>query len=106
MALARQGGEAATGDGTAEEGKNAPPRHFRIWAAGKAGDRVGIEPRPRRGHVEATVAAKSCQRRLDKTERRSLAPGGNVAHELGAPFEAKSPPRWALFAQRTHCVTF
>src|SRR5262249_29834076 len=106
IGLARHAGEVAIRDGVADEGTDDLHRHFRIRASGKDGDRVRIEPRPRRGQVEAAVAVKSCQRRLDKTERRGLAPGGNVAHEPGAPFEAKSPSRWALFAQRTHHVTF
>src|SRR5262249_7407837 len=83
IGLARHAGEVAIRDGIADEGTNDLHRHFRIWAAGKAGDRGGIEPRPGRGHVEAAVAGKSCQRRLDKTERRGLAPSGNVAHERG-----------------------
>src|SRR5262249_59951682 len=94
------------GGGGREGGRCAPPRPFRVGWAGKAGDRVRIEPRPGRGHVEAAVAGKPCQRRLDKTERRGLAPGGDVAHEPAAPFEAKSPSRWALLTQRTNHVTF
>src|SRR5262249_60842502 len=101
-----RGGAAACGGGAPDEGPTPPTRHFRVWSAGKAGDRVRIEPRPGRGHVEAAVAGKPCQRRLDKTERRGLAPGGDVAHEPGAPFEAKSPSRWALLTQRTNHVTF
>src|SRR5262245_52682489 len=81
--LPRHAGEVAFRDGVADEGANDLHRHFRVWSAGKAGDRVRIEPRPGRGHVEAAVAGKPCQRRLDKTERRGLAPGGDVAHEPG-----------------------
>ena len=85
VGFARHAGEVALRDSAADEGANDFHRYFRVRPAGKAGDRVRIEPRPGCRHVETTVAGKSCQRRLDKTERRGLAPGGNVSHEPGTP---------------------
>ena len=56
VSLARHAGEVAFGDGIADERADDLHGHFGVRPSSKSGDRVGIEPRPSRGHVEATVA--------------------------------------------------
>ncbi len=80
VSLARHAGEIAFGDGIADERADDLHRHFGVRPASKSGDRVGIEPRPGRGDVEATIAAQPCQHRIGKTERRGFAPRGDVMH--------------------------
>jgi hypothetical protein len=80
ISLARHAGEVGLGDGIADERTDDFHRHFGIGPAGKTSDRLRIEARPSRGHVKAPVAGKPCQHRVDKTERRGLAPGGDVTH--------------------------
>jgi hypothetical protein len=55
IGLARHAGEVALGDGVADERTNDLHRYLSIGSAGKAGDRLRIEPRPSRGHVEPAV---------------------------------------------------
>ncbi len=80
IGLARHAGEIAIGDRVPDERTDHLDRDFRIGPAGEPRDGLGIEPRPSRGHVEATVAGKPRKRGLDKAERRGFPPGGDVAH--------------------------
>ena len=83
IGLARHAGKVVFGNGVTDERTDNLDRDFRIGPAGKARDRVGIELRPGRGNVEATVARKPRQGRLDEAERRGLTPGGDIAHGHG-----------------------
>ena len=85
VGLARHAGEVVVGDGVADERTDDLDRDLRIGPAGKARDRVGVEPRPGLRHVEAAVAGKPGEHHLDETERRGLAPGGDIAHGWGPP---------------------
>ena len=78
VGLARHAGEVGFGDGIADERADHLDRDFGIGTAGKAGDRLRLEPRPGLRHIEAAVAGKTREHGLGKAERRGLAPGRNV----------------------------
>ena len=80
ISLARHAREVGLGDGIADERTDDFHSHFGIGPAGKTSDRICIEARPGRGHVKSAVAGKPREHRVDKTERRGLAPGGDVTH--------------------------
>ena len=60
-------------------------RHLRIRAPGKVLDHGRVKPRPTLRHIKAAVAGEPREHHLDKAERRSLAPGGDVAHGFARP---------------------
>ena len=107
VGLARHAGKVVFGNGVTDERADDLDGDFRIGPAGKARDRVRIELRPSRGNVEAAVARKPCQRRLDEAERRGLTPGGDIAHGPGLRFEATRPPcAGHRSAQRIDHITY
>ena len=78
IGLARHAGEIGFADGIADERADHLDRDFGIGAAGKAGDRLRLEPRPSLRHIEAAVAGETREHDLGEAERRGLAPGRNV----------------------------
>ena len=82
VGFARHAGEVVIGDGVADERPHHLDRDLGIGPPGEIRDRARIELGPGLRHIEAAVARKPGQRRLDKVERRSLAPGGDIAHGL------------------------
>ena len=53
---------------------------FGIGPAGEAGDRLRVELRPAHRHEQPAVARQPGERRVDKSERVRLAPGGHILH--------------------------
>ena len=78
VGLARHAGEIGLADRVADERPDHLDRDFGIGPAGKAGDRLRLEPRPGFRHIEAAVAGKAREHGLGEAERRGLAPGRDV----------------------------
>jgi hypothetical protein len=75
VGLARHAGEIGVRDAGADEGPDHLNRDLGVRPAGEAGDRFGIERRPRLRHVKAAVTGQPREHDLDKIECRGLAPG-------------------------------
>ncbi len=75
VSLLRHAREVALVERARQERPDHLKRDFGVWPAGKAGDGLRIEPRPRLGHVKTAVAGKPREHHLDKVERRGLTPG-------------------------------
>ena len=80
VSLARHAGEVRRTDGFVSEPADDVDRHFRIGAAGEAGNLPLIDPGPGLRHIKPAVAGKAREHGVGKAERRGLAPGGDVAH--------------------------
>src|SRR4051812_37921462 len=83
VGLARHAGEVVLRNGVTHERADDLHRDLRVGPPGKASDRTSVELRPSRRNIEAAVRREPRQRGLDKAERWSLTPGGDIAHEPG-----------------------
>ena len=80
VGLADHAREVVLGNLAADEGTDDLDGDLGVGPAGKAGDRLRVELRPTHRHVQTAVAREPGERHVDKSERRRLAPGGNIVH--------------------------
>src|SRR6266852_2319120 len=103
--VARHAGEIVSRNGVADKRADHVDRNFGVGATGKARDLTGVELRPGCGDVETPVAGKPRERRLDKAERRGLAPGRDVAHGKLRSRLCR-PSRRTSLARRSDHITY
>ena len=78
IGFARHAGEVGIADGAGGERTHHLDGDLGVGPSGKARDRVAIEARPCRRHVEAAIGRQSREHGFREAEWRSVASGGYV----------------------------